>query len=727
MKTRLLRVAGLFAILTLLATYPVWLRANMAVLGDIGDPVLNSWILAWDAHTLLRGPTHIFDANVFFPLPNTLAYSEHLFSTAILLLPLQALLRQPVLIYNLNLLLSFWLSGIGMYLLLLRWTRQRPAAMVAGAAFAFAPYRLAAVAHLQLLTLQWLPFALLALDGLLYSDNTHRQRRWGILLGLFLALQALASWYLAVFSALVMGIYLLVWMLASVSARGRKPTRRAAPLVHMGAALTLAALLCLPLAIPYLRTMPDLLAARPPDLVASLAAHPGDYLAAADTNRILGPLTAPLRQRPQFTQEHALYPGLAMFLLALIGLASVFTTASHVPGFRWRVGALGLAAALSVALTFEAPYSALIRLLPYAQVVRVPARWMIPAAFALAALSGFGMAAVTRWLRSHMAPSEGLSAWSFSGAVVIIMMVETFSAPLPLAQTRQTEDQQGAYTYLEEQAVSDPSMTWGIVELPLYAAPLPEYPETKRMLASTAGWWGLVNGYSGFTPSRQTALAADLSGFPDPTSIRALQHLGAQGVRYLVVHTDEAPFDAAVWNDHTRWLAAATSTLAPIGQWGAVYVYVINPYGDQLVTAPEAVTDPWWHDRTPQRANVTFSSPEGEQIALTAYRLQDSAGQTQLILYWQAQTPLAEDYTVFVHSLGQDGAIIAQADGPPLPGCCPTSTWQPGAVMQDARTLPTGASYLVGLYDPTTGARLEAATADGAPLPDNAFPIHPQP
>ena len=84
-------------------------------------------------------------------------------------------------------------------------------------------------------------------------------------------------------------------------------------------------------------------------------------------------------------------------LLAMVGWAYAAAGArffpAHRSGGRWRIVALSLAAVLSLALTFELPYLALVRLTPQAQVVRVPARWMIPASFALSALAGFGLSA----------------------------------------------------------------------------------------------------------------------------------------------------------------------------------------------------------------------------------------------------------------------------------------------------------------------------------------------
>ena len=81
-------------------------------------------------------PADLFDANIFFPLPNTLAYSEHLFSTALLALPIQHFFNEPVVTYNLSLLATFPLAAFGMYLLAFHWTGQRGAAFIAGLIFA---------------------------------------------------------------------------------------------------------------------------------------------------------------------------------------------------------------------------------------------------------------------------------------------------------------------------------------------------------------------------------------------------------------------------------------------------------------------------------------------------------------------------------------------------------------------------------------------------------------
>ena len=64
-----------FTVLTAVMTYPQVLHMTDGV-HDPGDPLMVTWVLGWVAHQLPRAPAHIFDANIFFPERNTLAYSE---------------------------------------------------------------------------------------------------------------------------------------------------------------------------------------------------------------------------------------------------------------------------------------------------------------------------------------------------------------------------------------------------------------------------------------------------------------------------------------------------------------------------------------------------------------------------------------------------------------------------------------------------------------------------
>src|SRR5213595_3866643 len=89
-----------------LAIHPAGLSSN-----DNADAQLNEWILAWVAHALPRDPIHLFQANIFYPANDSLAFSEPLIVPALLGAPLARLGASPVLVYNLVLIIGFALTA----------------------------------------------------------------------------------------------------------------------------------------------------------------------------------------------------------------------------------------------------------------------------------------------------------------------------------------------------------------------------------------------------------------------------------------------------------------------------------------------------------------------------------------------------------------------------------------------------------------------------------------
>lgn len=94
-----------------------------------------------------------------------------------------------------------------------------------------------------------------------------------------------------------------------------------------------------------------------------------------------------------------------------------------------------------------------------------------------------------------------------------------------------------------------------------------------------------------------------------------------------------------------------------------------------------------------------------------------------LALYWTSLRPVGEDFTVFVHFLGQDGRPIVQADGQPVGGAYPTSIWSPGETVLDRHefAIPAGigaGSYRIvaGLYRVSDGVRLASSGGDSVEL-----------
>ena len=101
-----------FTALTAVMTYPQVLHLRDGVHDD-GDPLLNTWTLAWVAHQLPRAPARLFDANIFYPERKTLAFTETLLLPGLVAAPLQWIGVAPLLVHNLVLLSGFVLSGAG--------------------------------------------------------------------------------------------------------------------------------------------------------------------------------------------------------------------------------------------------------------------------------------------------------------------------------------------------------------------------------------------------------------------------------------------------------------------------------------------------------------------------------------------------------------------------------------------------------------------------------------
>jgi len=131
--------AAVFTILTIVFTWPQalhWLSVP-----DFIDTYFSLWRIGWIAHQLTVDPRHLFDANIFYPLHDTLAYSDAVLLQGLAGAPLIWMGVPTVVVYNLLILSAFVLSGLGAFLLVRDLTGSSAAGLVGGIVFAFAPFR----------------------------------------------------------------------------------------------------------------------------------------------------------------------------------------------------------------------------------------------------------------------------------------------------------------------------------------------------------------------------------------------------------------------------------------------------------------------------------------------------------------------------------------------------------------------------------------------------------
>ncbi len=565
-------VLVLFILLTVGLTWPLSLHVASGV-EDLNDALLNTWILAWDGHQLLTNPLHLFDANIFYPYQNTLAFSEIILPQALIALPFSLATGNPVLGYNLALLASFVLSGFCAYLLVLRLTRSRWAGIAAGVVFAFGAYKMSNLAQAQLLALQWLPLALLYLWRTLdYSvpgvaaSPAWRNWRNAFLLTLFVALQTLSSFYYAILAAITIALALAVHLLL----RRRASLLR---LIQTLLALVVAAMIVLPFVVPYLHVERDLgfrrAIAESEPFSASLAQYanalPGSWL-----------YTALVDSSPVVIGGYpldALFPGLTVLFLAALGVALwrkrasawLFPLALALVSLLLSLGpALTLSPGHTLPLPFALPYQFLFAL-PGMQALRAPVRFAALLFLALSILAGLGVASITRRPTRGSRAIVHIRRQLAGGVIVALLVAECLTVPgAHIAAVPTGDAVPPVYRWLAQQA---PGV---ILELPMLAA-TPERGLLNQYF-SIYHWQNTPDGYSGFIPPKHGEIVYEMQQFPSERSVSMLQGMD---VRYLVVHTDLI----ADWERRSQGLAAHSGDIIPVQSFGAVTVFQVRVAG----------------------------------------------------------------------------------------------------------------------------------------------------
>lgn len=325
-----LSATAVYVFLTVALTWPLILHPGRLVPNDLGDPLLNTWLMAWNARVLPL-TADWWNAAQFFPLQGAMAFSEHLLGLSIITTPVILLSGNPLLGYNVAYLLSFPLCALSAYFLTYSIARRHDAAFVAGIAFGFAPYRMAQFAHVQVLSAYWMPLALAGLHR--YFEE--RRFRW---LALFVAgwvMQALACGYYLFYLSVLVALW-LVWFTL-----GRE---RWTELLRVVVAWIAGAALLAPILYGYWQFQRAFGLRRWPDEIMQFSADVASVLKAPANLRVWGWLD--VVDRP----EASLFPGVTVVAVIVIGLALGWSRAA-----REQVGRLGIARVLvAVALVFMA-------------------------------------------------------------------------------------------------------------------------------------------------------------------------------------------------------------------------------------------------------------------------------------------------------------------------------------------------------------------------------------
>ena len=172
-----------YAAITVVLTWPqAWAPGRLAL--PNGDLFGHAWGLAWVVRQAFRNPSHLYDSNMYFPHSLSLAYTESLLPQALIAAPILLAGGDPVLAHNLVVLLTLPLCGLGAYLLAYDLCRSRQGAFLAGLGYAFCAHHWLHLVHIGVLSVQWLPLALLlaGMAGLVDHRQLWRFGRYFILI-----------------------------------------------------------------------------------------------------------------------------------------------------------------------------------------------------------------------------------------------------------------------------------------------------------------------------------------------------------------------------------------------------------------------------------------------------------------------------------------------------------------------------------------------------------------
>ncbi len=546
--------------LAILTTWPLVLHMSTTIAPDLGDPVRTAWEIAWDGHALLSDPTGLFNSNAFYPHPLSLAFSDSLLGYGPAAFfgsgTVAALVR-----YNLLFLGAWSLCFVGAWLLARELGLGKVGAAVAGAAFAYAPYRVTEAGHLHVISSGGI-----ALSLFLLLRGYRRSSR-----GLIIAGWLVAAWQISLGFTLGLQFAYMLALLAAIAVvwwwRAKRPSLPREMVLVTCLGIALCGAITVYEARPYLKVADEYPTARRTiKEVKNYSSGPWALLSASSENRVWGGVTAGARSHVHSKNEDVFFPGGVIGVLALIGcFASILTK-------RLRLGlACGLVLcwvlAMGMGLTGAGyPYRLLFDYAPGWDGVRVPGRVFTLGTLFLALLAGAGawwIAQMTRrWGKGYGERGAGRLV-GVVGALLVVAVVGEGAGHL-------------GHPVVPQPAKAEIGLKGPVMDLPTDGA-----ADRLWQYFSTNGFYKIPVGNSTFDIPKVDDLRGGMSGFPDKASMEKLRYYG---VKTVVLHTVMPVLPGIKWPEipePPNLAAAATKPVTGLGVTkrtvGSLVIYEIGP------------------------------------------------------------------------------------------------------------------------------------------------------
>jgi hypothetical protein len=485
---------------------------------DLGDPFFNLYVLKWGAHQIRLGLPDVWDANIFYPTRGALAFSDHLLGPAAELVLFLWAVPNAIAGYNFLFLSSFVASALAVCWVLRRSGLSWPAAVLGGWMYAFSSFRLAQMAHLQILIAQWIPLTLWFWDRLL----VRRTAKDAALFLLFYLLNLSGGCYLAY---MIHFPLLAIFLSRAVAERRNLVSLRSlrllvpVALVAGGAVATLF--------LPYVRVARAQGLSRPASEIEQYSARPASYFSPSNENLYFGEgagrfLRGVLGESVDvfYRPENELFAGFLPTILFFAGAFAALRGLRQGKADPWARG-LVLSGLICCALSFAAVYVPLARVIPGLSGMRVPARFY---AFVSLTVVFFAARGVDLLLRRASSPRARAAVAVGLAAVLALEL-----APRRIAWERVPRERElpRAYFWLRDQ----PGVK-ALVELPLRA----DAGENDYLYAATVHWKPVANGYSGYMAESYLGLLSHIPIVPHADGFDLLRKME---ISHIVLHTGD--------------------------------------------------------------------------------------------------------------------------------------------------------------------------------------------
>ncbi len=206
----------LFSLLAVILTWPLIIKLNafypFAYGSDAEFFIWDIWHFKHLVFDLKQNPFGCLDT-VFYPIGfNNAATGYENLINKIPALIFWPIFKNPLIIYNLLIILNLAFASWTTFLLVLYLTKNKKIAFLCGIIFGFSPYMLArSLGHLNLLTTGWIPLFVLYFLKLWQAKKI----KDAVLAALFFLCVSLSSWYYSIFILLFIFIFLLYYFLTT--------------------------------------------------------------------------------------------------------------------------------------------------------------------------------------------------------------------------------------------------------------------------------------------------------------------------------------------------------------------------------------------------------------------------------------------------------------------------------------------------------------------------------